>query len=240
LHPAEIPEWDAEDLMAGRLAAGLESADADSAREMLEAVRLELPTAVAHTEILALARRQDPPFALELSAGDDTYEYHLLEVPLSIVVPEDRRLVRLRLELTLLGPGGTDNPLFHDLFPRTEWTESEHDVGELAVDIGRALTFLAPAAGDVLGFRLQLPFRWRSRDVRVRASDRMSNPAEWYVTDRAIADGFTGYGIARISPGAPLRLEARLACELRRSGAFGRVLKAVYASDRERYELRSG
>ena len=67
----------------------------------------------------------------------------------------------------------------------------------------------------------------------------MSNPVEWYVRDDSIQHGFSGHAIVRAPEDAQVEVQARILCELRASGLFGRVKKARFQSDARTYSLRS-
>jgi hypothetical protein len=82
-----------------------------------------------------------------------------------------------------------------------------------------------------------VPVRWTSTSVRIRTSDRLSNPVEWYVTDRSINQGFTAYLIARSPKGANVRLHATVLCQLRKRGLLGRLVKSSYRSAEQTYDL---
>jgi hypothetical protein len=237
LEPAEVPDWDAEDLLSGRLAAQLEPADPEQARQMLKRVRLELPEVVDHRELVGYSASRSTPLAESLAPDLQRFDYHLVELPLTILIPDDTlQLVRLRLTVDIdAGPGA--KAVTYDLFPRDDWSDVQHDIGEASLDVAKALMFVCPVLGEVLGLKLSLPLRWTSHDVRVRTTDRLSNPVEWYVTDRSINEGFSGYLIARSPKGAPVTLHAGVWCELRRSGLAGRILKATYRSAAESYVL---
>ena len=67
--------------------------------------------------------------------------------------------------------------------------------------------------------------------MQIATSDRNSNPAEWYVTDEEIANGFVAYLIVRAPKAAGVRVRAALAGELRRQGPLG-LLKGRFGSAR--------
>lgn len=237
IRPAAVPEWEAEDMLAGRLGADTVSATGEQAEEMLKALDLKLPGAIDQTELRGYAAKRPTPLALDLPADNAQYDFYLAEVPLSLLVPEEQRLVRLRLKLSLqAGTAGDSPPVAYDLFPTDRVDDVPHSAGEVSLDVSKALTFLrATPLADALGFKLALPLKWTSHHVRVRTTNRMSNPVEWYVTDQAIQNGFTGYLIVRAPKGTAVTLEAEVAFELRKPGPLGRILKARYVSDSHRY-----
>ena len=237
LEPTTVPEWEAEDMMAGRLASELRPADPDEARGMLEDLRLGFPAVLDHRELAEYSAARGTPLAAELLPDTGRFAFHLVEIPLSILVPEGRRLVRLRLR-TELEAGDGEPAVAYDLFPPDRWRDVVHDAGELSLDVAKALTFVCPAPiGETLGLKLSLPLRWRTREVQVRTTDRLSNPVEWYVRDSAISEGFTAYLIVRAPKGAVVTVRAHLVCELRRPGPLGRILRASFRSGEERYVL---
>lgn len=236
LEPAEIAEWDAEDLLSGHLAAQLEIADRDQAKAMLEGVRLELPPVVDHRDLVDYSARRGTPLDEGLIPDLDRFDFHLVELPMGILVPESRRLVRLRMSVRM-DTGVGEPAVAYDLFPRDDSSVVAHDVGKVGLDVAKALTFVSPALGDVLQLNLAVPLRWTSKSVRVRTSDRLSNPVEWYITDRSVTDGFTAHLIVRSPKGSPLTLHATVACELRRTGPLGRIMKATYLTGDHAYPL---
>ncbi len=239
---AAVPEWDAEDLLAGRLGGNMVSATDEQAEAMLKEVRLGLPEAINQTELIGYASQHATPLALDIPADSAQYDFYLAEVPLSLLVPEEQRLVRLRLNLAMRARlGGETPPVAYDLFPTDQVEDVPHSIGEVSLDVSKALTFCLPTPllplADALGFKLAMPLKWTSRHVRVRTTNRMSNPVEWYVTDQAIQNGFTGYLIVRAPKGAAVTLQAEVAFELRKPGPLGRILKARFLSDSHHYTL---
>lgn len=240
LEPAQagdVADWDAEDMLGGTLAALVDVADPEQAHAMLSAVRLEIPDVIEHTELTEFAANRGTPLAESLVPDLARYEFHLVELPLTILIPENTvRLVRLRVTVTIDAGQGAQ-AVAYDLFPRDESTTTQHDIGSLSLDVAKALTFVSPVVGDVLGLKLTVPFKWTSTQIHVRTSDRLSNPVDWYVTDRSINQGFTGYLITRSPKGAQLRLHATVVCELRKDGLVGMVTRSRYRSAEMSYDL---
>lgn len=235
--PAEVADWEAEDQLTGRLAALLDVADPDQAQAMLSEVRLEIPDVIDHTELTRFSAERGTPLAESLVSDVKDFDFNLVELPLTILVPEGTiQLVRLRLRLAIDAGAGA-SAVAYDLFPRDDWSVVQHDVGNLSLDVAKALTFVCPPLGEALGLKLNLPLRWKSTDVRIRTSDRLSNPVEWYVTDRSINQGFTAYLIARSPKGANVKLHATVLCQLRKPGLLGRLMKSSYRSAEESYDL---
>lgn len=235
--PAEVADWEAEDQLTGRLAALVDVADPAQAQAMLKEVRLEVPDVIDHTELTRLSAERGTPLAESLAPDVERFDYHLAEFPLTILVPEGTiQLVRLRVRLAI-DAGADASAVAYDLFPRDDWSVVSHDVGQLSVDVAKALTFVCPPLGDALGLKLSVPVRWTSTSVRIRTSDRLSNPVEWYVTDRSINQGFTAYLIGRSPKGASVRLHATVLCQLRKPGLLGRLVKSSYRSAEQTYDL---
>lgn len=229
--PASVPEWDAEDMFEGTLGDEAWPADEQAARAMLDEVRIELPAELQHTDLESFAGERSTPLDETLRADVRQHSFHLVGLPVPVVVPEDRRLVRLRLRLTL-----GDGAVAWDVFPRTEWVAETHDVATVSVDVGNALAFVSPPLAGALGLNLDVPLRYTAHHARMQSSGPNSNPVEWLVRGDELRDGFTAYLIVRGERAAPVELRAELACELRRRNVLGRLLRATYVSDAERYE----
>jgi hypothetical protein len=237
LAPVAIPEWEAEDISTGVLDETV-LVEPDEAAAMLGAIRLTLPADLVATELVGYAGERKTPLEEALRADIARFDFHLLELPLNILVPDPQYLVRLRLKLDFDDAGEAGPVACYDLFPTDSWEDRLSDLGNLSLDVGKALTFFCPApVADVLGLELSVPLKWRSRYVTIRTTGRMSNPVEWYVTDRAIQNGFTAYAIVRAPKGASVEVAAVLACELRTRSVLGRLRKARYASHPRTYRL---
>jgi hypothetical protein len=98
--------------------------------------------------------------------------------------------VRLRVAAGIETADG-GGAVTYDLFPRKQSTVVDQHLEDLTTDVAKALKFMAPVVGDVLGLKPNIPIRWHTEGAQIRTSDRMSNPPEWYVTDAAINEGFT-------------------------------------------------
>ena len=232
LEPAEIEEWEDEDALAGVLGEEGEVAGPDEIIAMLSAVRLTLPAALTVQDLVSYAAERATDLDAAIRADSNRYDYRLVEVPLNVLVPRPDRLVRLRLGLHI-DCDGAEPAVASDLFPPDRWTVGEHDVGEIDLDVSKALKFVCPApVTDALGLRLKLPLRWRTRGVLIATSDRNSNPAEWYVTDEEIGGCFSPLMIVRSSKGAGVTIRAELAGEIRRRNPLGRLLKGRFRSVR--------
>ena len=246
LQPVRVPEWEAEDLLSGRLAADTVLADDEQAEAMLGRIRLSLPRDILQTELVGYAQQHRTALSLDIPADSARDNFYLIEVPINALIPEQQRLTRLRLRLDLrsLQTGDDDaRPIVaYDLFPPDQSEEKVTSVGEINLDVSKALTFIYPvplatALADCLGLKLHVPLQWKSQYVRVRTTERLSNPVEWYVTDQAMANNFTACAIVRAPKSASVVVEATLACELRKPGPLGRLLKGRFCSDRHPYVL---
>lgn len=238
LHPVEIPEWEAEDIAFGVLGDEPEALPDDEVRALLDEMTIRLPPEIRRAELVAYAREMDTPLGQGLQGGD--FSYHLAEVPLNLLVPDKYAMVRLKLSLELEASDGA-GAVAYDLFPPDQWDVGDVDLGGVDVDVSNLLTFVPHAAplADCLGFKLSLPFKWKTRTVSVSTTDRMSNPVAWYVRDDAIQHGFVGCAIVRAPVGSAVTAHATVACELRRSGLAGRIRKRQFRSDRRSYVLSS-
>lgn len=235
MHPAEILEWEAEDQVFGVLAEEPEPVSDEEVLAMLEQMRISLPRQILQTELVSHATKIKSPLGEGLAAGD--YSYFLVEVPLNILVPEKYVMVRLRLRLDL---GSEDSgAIAYDLFPVDQWEVGEKSLGEVNIDVSKLLTFACPAPiADCLGFKLNFPIKWKTHTVNVRSSDRMSNPAEWYIKDESIQHGFIGHLIVRAPKSETVEISATLACELRMAGLYGKIKKKQFRSHRQSYLLK--
>jgi len=246
LEPTQVPEWDAEDLLDADLSEDTSAASEIQAREIFDKVILTLPPLLSSQELLAYAAAHDTPLMESVSANAALFDFHLTELPLNILIPDDRKLVRLRLSLEAVpvdspadspaGSGQAKPAVAYDLFPRDTWGDRQHNIGELSLDISKALMFVSPPPlAEALGLKLSLPLRWKTRYVSVRTSDRLSNPLEWYVRDEQITHGFTGYTIWQVPRAIGLRIDATLWGELRSSRLFGKRLKAAFRTATRSY-----
>jgi hypothetical protein len=230
LEPASMPEWDAEDELDTVLAEEAPvAADPATAKEMLEKMVVELPKALAWTELIGAATRHkvaglEIPHDGERSDAE-RYDFYLSEIPLTLIMPGDQRLVRLRLDLTFAADGKrSDELLAYDLFPTTQVDVKTLMTGEASLDVSKALQFALVASGagapfallaKSLGLNLSLPFKWTSNVVRVQSSGRMNNPISWYVTDSAIQNGFSAAAIVRVPKHTKFTVAATLLGDLR-------------------------
>jgi hypothetical protein len=230
-------EWDAEDQVAGILAEDAPiAADDAQAALMFAKSTIALPRALDWTELVAYARRKSTG-DFEIPGNADRYNFYSVEVPLTTIVGDGQRLVRIRLELALtLGGVDSDDVVSFDLFPTTDTDVRTIASGEASLDIGEGLQFLllatpaaalAPAAKS-LGLKLSLPFKWTTQYATIQSSGRLSNPTMWYVTDEAIQSGFSPRVIIRALKGSAVGVSATLSGDLRERSALGTTLKAQF------------
>lgn len=239
LETTSVPDWELEDQLNATLSTELFAADPQESLEYLSQLRLELPDILDHRD-LSRGAPDGTPLEASKVPNPARYDYHLVGVPLSILVPEDTaghlRLVRLRLSVNI--ESSSEEPaVAWDLFPTDTWTDTTVNLGQVGVDIGKLLTFVPTPAAQALSLNLELPLKWTSTHVRVSTSDRMSNPVEWYVTDRSINNGLTTYLIAQVTKGASLALRVSVVGELRRSGLLGKMTRARFRAAEQRYPL---
>jgi hypothetical protein len=247
--PTSVAEWDEEDEMVGVLAGEmLVKADDAEARTMLNAVILNLPRQIDQVELIAYAAQRPTPLGLDLPPDSGRSDFYLVEMPLNILVPGPRRLVKLRLslDLQLVGAAGGD-AVAYDLYPKDTTDVKTILTGDASLDVSKALKFAlgvipagaaaAPLA-DCLGLKLDLPFKWSAKYAQVQTTDRLSNPVEWYVTDGDIQNGFTADVIIRAPRGASVQVSATVTFELRWPGPLGNVLKAQYVNKASLFPLQ--
>ncbi len=239
LEPTSVAEWDAEGLAFGDLSDAPGKATVDEAKAMFDAVTLTFPKVCLTRDLIGYAADRQTPLGEAIVADGQRFDFYLMELTVSILIPEPRRLARLRLSLEATPTAPTQEPVIaYDMFPTDQWHAVTHDVGSVSLDVAKALTFVCPVVGDALGLKLTVPIKWTSQYVAIRSSDRLSNPAVWDVQDQAIAHGFTGYVIWRTAKGTTLNVAARLAGELR-STTLGRLRKAQFLTDRQEYLVPS-
>lgn len=250
LQITSIPEWDAEDEMVGVLAdeTPVKANEAES-KEMLNSIRLQLPRVedILQVKLLRYAEQRKTPLKLAIPPDSKNYDFYLMELPLNIMMI-NQRLARLRLRLDLEALGQrSEQVVAYDLFPNDTSDTRTIMSGEVQLDVSKALKYILTASGagaaatplaECFGLKLDLPFKWTSTYATVQTSDRMSNPVEWYVTDDSIQNGFTGHVIIRAPKHSTVNVAARLTCEVRRGGVFGRIRKAQYKSDSYTYSLK--
>ena len=234
MRPGEVPEWDAEEMLSGSLAEEVWPANEIQAREMLNDLRIELPDTLQHTDLVAFAGERATPLDETLRPSTTDNSFYLIGLPVPLVVPEDRRLVRLRLRMGL-----PDRSVAWDVFPRTEWVTDEHQIATATLDVGKALTFVFPAVGQALGLKLEAPIHFTTTHARVQSTGPNSNPVDWLLDGDQVRAGFTAWLILCGPRHEKLDVSVRLACELRRSGVLGHLLRATFVSDEEHYVLGS-
>jgi hypothetical protein len=242
LQPERVLEWEREDESAAMLGQiSTDPVDLTNTREFLNGVRFDLPAGITTRDLVAFSAERGTPLGEALAPDLARYDYTLVEVPLNILLPENRVLSRLRLTLTLeaASPDNSgESVVAYDLFPADEWHEVTHDHGSVGVDVSKLLNFVCPVpVGDVLDLRLKFPIRWKTQILDVRTSDRMSNPVEWYVSDAMIANGFCGYVIVRSPKKAKVTARASLAAELRGKGPLGVRWGRFSAKDDRSYPI---
>lgn len=236
LEPASVPEWEAEDEVSGVLSDDTPvSVDDQAARAMLSEMSVNLPRRLDWTELVQYVKAEKTLGEFHIPADTEHYDYYVIEVPLTLMVPEGQRLVRLRLRLDLDAKDSQSDPaLAYDLIPSTQVDVKTILDGGVSLDVGEGLQFALVAAGvpepvasiaKCMGLKLNLPFQWTTRTAIVQSSGRMSNPVEWSVTDDAIQGGFTASVILRAPKGKAVDVSAALYGELRRKylGIFAKA-----------------
>jgi hypothetical protein len=248
LTPTSVPEWNAEDEVFDVLSSeAADTLDDTAVRTLLDETNIELPKALDWNELVSYAaRRKTALEGVKLAPDGKRYDYYLIEVPLTLMVPAHLKLVRLRLELQLTGSDGTANDILaYDLFPNTQVDVKTLMSGNASIDVSKALQFvllasgptaaLAPAA-KCLGLTLNVPFQWTSTVATITSSARMSNPVRWSLTDEAIRNGFSASVIARVPKDEKLSVKALLLGELRQTNPLG-FSKTQFTSPQHTYTV---
>ena len=233
LQPAAMPEWEAEDDIAGVLGDDAPAfADASTAQEMLDKTDISLPRLLDTTDLLKYAHKSSA--GIDIPADTEAFDFHLCEIPVTLIVNAGQRLVRLRVELTFSVEGAPSAQIVaYDLFPTTQTDCRQIMSGEAGLDVSAMLQFLLTATGaapmaplaKALQLKVSLPFKWTSTVATVQSSARMNNPVSWYVRDRAILNGFSPAVIVRRRIDAR-RITAELAVEKLVEGAVPSVRPA--------------
>jgi hypothetical protein len=241
LEPTFSAEWAAEDEVSGVLAEDTATqADEDSARGMLDELTINLPLALDWTELVQYVRNKETLSAFQIPPDTVNFNYYAVEVPLTLIVPPDQQLVRIRLTLNLAAMDPTAPAVAYDLFPTSHVDVKTILSGNANLDIAEGLHFVLIASGvpeplasvsKFLGLKLNLPFQWTARYATIQSSARMSNPVVWSVTDDAIAGGLTASVIVRVPKGQALKISATLLGELRRKvfGVFSKTHFRTFA-----------
>jgi len=239
LETTAIPEWDGEDAISSTLSRELQVADPEESQELLNGLRLELPAAIDHQDLVGYSKAHGTPLDESIVADSKQFSFQLIQIPLTILIPdqtpEPSRMVRLRLTVEMTSEGGP--VVAYDLYPPDTTSKTPHDLGVLTVDVAKALLFVSPIVGESLGLELTVPLKWSSERVTISTSDRLSNPVEWYIKDQSIQHGLSVYLISRCPRGEPLRLSVSVVCELRKPGLLGRLTKSSFRSGTETYEV---
>jgi len=234
--PTSIPEWDREDEQSAVLGGEeLYKAEDTQAKAMLDQITLRLPTALNWVELLKYARQHPAVGGLQIPPDSRNFSFYAMELPIAIILPNNLRLVRLRLVLDLqVDPG---DAVAYDVFPSPEIDVKKLATGEINLDVSKALKFILTSTGaaaaapiaDCLGIKLNMPFEWSTTSVRLQSSGRMSNHVEWYVSDDSIQKGFAPATIVRAPKNARVKINATMAGELRFAGPIG-WFKTQFAS----------
>lgn len=246
--PTSIPEWDREDEQSAVLGGEeLHKADDTQAKAMLDQITLQLPTALNWVELLKYAKQHPAVGGLRIPPDSRNFSFYAMELPIAIILPNNQRLVRLRLVLDLhVDTGGSEAAVAYDVFPAPEIDVKKLATGEINLDVSKALKFILTSTGavaaapiaDCLGIKLNMPFEWSTTSVRLQSSGRMSSHVEWYVSDDSIQKGFAPATIVRAPKNAHVTIDATMAGELRFAGPIG-WFKTQFASPQPmHYALR--
>jgi hypothetical protein len=193
---------------------------------MLDETVINLPQTLDWHELVSYAQAHNTAGGLEIPPDSVNYSFYVIEVPVTLILTGNKRLVRLRLELELsASPHGSADVVAYDLFPGGRQIAVKQILtGGLDVDISKGLEYIlkaaAPAAAPAaacLGLKISAPFQWNSSQVILECSGRMSNPVHWYLLDKAIQNGFAPSAIIRAPKDAAVTVSAKLAGEVRES-----------------------
>ena len=250
LQPAHVAEWDAEDKSESRLGqTEVEWIDASEMPALMSGVQMSLPADIDYHELAEYAAKQPTPLNLDLPLNTKDFSYFLVSLPLSILVPQPRRLCRLKIVLELKPVAGqkpaskkpTRPVVIYDLYPGEKVEEREINLGTMSVDVTKALMFINPVAGaavsNCLGLKLDIPVKWKSALTVIQATGRMNTQALWDVTDKNIEHGFNVYVIVRVPKGIDVEVSAQLSFELRQPGLVGFWKKAHLKAAPQSYLL---
>jgi hypothetical protein len=242
LAPTSVSAWDEEDEASAVFGEELQSADDAQAKAMLDQLALELPAALDWKELVRYAQQHQALGGLKIPPDSKNYSFYVIEAPVTIILPHDQKLVRLRLVLDLQGDSGsTGQVLAYDVFPPSQLEVKQLATGEVNLDVSKALQFILTSVGaakaapatEALGLKLNLPFKWTTTSVKLQASARMSTRVQWYVTDASIQSGFAPCAILRAPRGTIVTVAATITGELRSRGPSG-WFKAQFVSPQPR------
>jgi hypothetical protein len=220
-----VNAWIAEDQVGAVLSnePAVTEADEERARAMLDHTLIDLPQALDWSEMEAYAKKHKTAGGTYIPPDNDHYSYYTLEVPVTILLKGNQRLVRLQLKLSLSAPEHEPREVVgYDLFPGMQTNVRKLLSGELKVDVSKGLKYVLAAtaaplvpAAECLGLKISAPFQWNSKQTVIQASARMSNPVFWYVLDKAIENGFAPNLIIRAPKNSVVTVNASLVGELR-------------------------
>lgn len=226
LQPAPVLDWETEIAFASRLGEERAKADDVQARTFFDEVDISLPQDIQQRFLSQYAVSQPTPFSEALLSDITKFDYYLLEVPITIVVPEDRSLVCLGLSLDMQSSPQQDPPVLvlpYSLFPTTGFKEKDWDIGELSLDTAKALSALIPGSGafaNALKFEIKFPLKWKTLHWTIQSSNQLRNPAKWVLKDEAIQNGFNAYTVVRAPIGVTVKVEANLQAVIKKGRLF--------------------
>jgi hypothetical protein len=250
LEPTTIAEWDVRDLVCGDRSAGLAFATREETAHLLDRVVLSLPRLSPIRNLAGYAAEHGVPLRQPAAADCERFDFHLLELPVSISVPAGRKLTRLRLGLDAEAVGSEDQVVAYDVFPAEAGQPAAGDGAAVSVDVSDMLTFASPAAAGMLGLNLTAPAWPPGRQAAVRCAQRLANPVAWDIGGEALGERFTAYVIWRAPKRVPLKVSASLLGELHGARApeeadqapgtgHGRLRKAQFRSASQYYAIPS-
>jgi len=118
LEPTTIAEWDVRDLLSGEPSAGLAFTTREDARRLLDQVVLSLPRRSPIRDLDEYAAQNAAVVRQPMAADTGRFDFHVMELPVSICVPAGRQLTRLRLGLDARTVGVPEFPVVaYDTLP---------------------------------------------------------------------------------------------------------------------------
>jgi hypothetical protein len=245
LEPTTIAEWDVRDLILGDASAGLALATREEAAQLLDDVALSVPRRSPVRDLGGYAAQHALQLSQSALAESRRFDFHLMELPVSISVPAGRALTRLRLGLDAETGAEEVPPVAYDVFP-ADGDGLAAVGGDLAADVSRALTFARRTGSGTLGLELAAPGELAGQQASVRWAQRLTNPVTWDVSGERIGGQLAVCVIWRTPRGRPLNVRASVLGELHgieppdpggpQEAGNGRRRKAQFRSTSQRYQ----
>jgi hypothetical protein len=236
LQPGRVPEWEAEDALLADLGPEQPLSE-EQIKQVLDEMYLTLPVSIDSVELTDWAGVHNTPLNLPITEDLKRYSFHLMRLTVNIISGKSTKIFRLRLQLDFGSATHiSELPVAIDLFPKDSEQFQTYELGEAKLDISKGLSFVVGKnLSECLGLSLKVPLRWKTQTVRIETSDRNSNPLVFRFGDKSIRDGVEVCAIVKAIKGAPLKIKATLACEVRHTGIGGLVTKARFVGQERDY-----